>query len=130
MKSRIFAAISLLAITGCASLHSQVHKDVHEGDSQDQVEQTLGEPDSFNQSQKDASVTVWNYKKKGDLCAIAFREQRVIGTSCQKDPNYRDPAAAILQGAGQGLQNGSQNANRPVNCSTTSYGNTANTTCF
>ena len=131
MKNLLLCILALGLVTGCASLHSQIHKEVHQGDSQDHVEQALGEPDSFRQSQKDSTVTVWNYQKKSDFCSIAFREQKVIQTACQTDPNYVGPIGKMLQGGAQGMQSGlQQQQNRSVSCTTNQVGSTAYTNCY
>jgi hypothetical protein len=139
MKSRFLFFIGLLSITGCASLHSKIYKEVHEGDPQDHVEEVLGEPDNFQTASADPSVKLWIYKKKADICTVALKEQKVVATGCEEDPDYVSPGRRIaraiggsLQGAAQGIQSyqPTQQQNPSVSCTTQQIGNTGYTNCY
>jgi hypothetical protein len=124
--SKIIGTLLLAALSGCASLHGEVNEGIHPGQSQEQVQAILGQPDAFKKSDVDQRVSYLMYKRRADMCVISFQDDSVTSTECGANPNYRNPAAAILQGAGQGLQNASRNN---TTCTTTGGGGYYTTNC-
>jgi hypothetical protein len=125
------AVLVFFCLVGCASLPSEVHKNIQPGDSTTHVEEVLGNPNSFEPN----SVTGGNilvYVKRSNFCEIYTKNDVVTGTGCWPNPNYVNPIGAMLQGAGQGLQNASRNSpppRQPTSCITTGSPGMYTTNC-
>lgn len=117
--------LALFLCSSCASLPRDVHKNVHSGDSQDKVEQSLGTPDYF-QSGKEPDTDILVYVRRSDFCEIYLKSKIVTGSGCWKNQRYVNPVGAVLKGAGDGLVNGSKNQ---THCTTTGSDGLYNTNC-
>ena len=121
--------------TGCAqSLHTQIEKNIHYGDSQERVVKTLGEPRGFYIKGKSEVVLNWLGKK--DICELGFESNIMIEYACIDNPNYVNPArrtlhaiGLVLSGAGNGLANAPRTQTVNVNCTSTRNGDWVNTSC-
>src|SRR6185312_2944938 len=112
---RVLAVMVLSGILGCTSLHKKVFDNIHEGDTNDHVFETLGDPDRFAPSVKVPGGTAFYYDQKSDTCGVVIKDDVVASVVCQSRA-YINPAAAMFQGMGQGLQNASRNQ---THCTTT-----------
>jgi hypothetical protein len=108
MKLAILIGSFIFSLIGCSSLNSKV-AEINQGEQKQKVLEELGRPDAFMTDEKDSSIVYWGYKKRSDMCIVAFRLDTVIDTSCMKNPNYVNPVSAAFTGMGQGLQNASHN---------------------
>jgi hypothetical protein len=112
-------------LSGCAShpIRDQVFESIHQGDSVDKLTALLGTPDSFKPSENVPGGIWYEYKRRRDICKFGVKGTTVIYILCQDDPSYISGGAAmgaVLQGAGKGLQNASQNPQQqPTSCTTT-----------
>ena len=119
----------VLNLVGCASLHSRVFEQIHEGDSLEKVVGTLGQPEHFKYISK-VNAMQYIYLESRDMCSIVVKDGRVFTTYCEENPGYVSAGAGIgifLQGMGQGMQ---QNQTRMVNCHSYAIGNTVSTNCY
>lgn len=67
------------------------------------------------------------YKTRKHECAVVLENDKVVGYSCRRNASYVNPAAAMLTGMGNGLQNASS---RRVNCTTTGSPGAYYTNCY
>lgn len=94
----------------CASLHSRVSEQIHEGQSQDEVRAILGSPSDLKQNGNSLS---WVYTKRREACEIVFKDNQVVATDCistgPSDAALAIQALAVgLQSMGQGMIQGAQ----------------------
>lgn len=113
MKYLIFVFIFL--ISGCVSLKDQIYS-IQKGDTKDIVISKLGNPITWISDEKDPAIIYLGYQRRMDQCIVALKEEKVIDTSCRRNPDYMNPIAAMLKGMGQGLQNANKNR---TTCTTT-----------
>lgn len=129
-KLHALYASALLLCTGCASLHGDVLDKVKIGDSKADVVEALGQPDTFSSDGADKSIVYYGYKSRKDSCAIAFRDEKVVDTSCQRGAPQSSTAGAMLGGIGNGLTSSSRRPVRtPTQCISNTVGGLTNTSC-
>jgi hypothetical protein len=97
--------IPLLLISGCTSLSKDVFERVRDGDTEEVVVHTLGQPDTYTRTDGGVGPYSWYYRRRADVCEIAFESHVVRTRSCPKDTAYIGPIGTLLKGAGEGLTN-------------------------
>ena len=117
-------------LSSCASLHDKVFKEIHEGDTDSHVLEVLGQPSFFEPSRRIAGAQGWYYDEGADRCGFTIDHAEVKYIFCGANPNYVGPGyffGSVLQGMGQGLQNGAKNQ---TNCVTTGSPGYYTTSCY
>lgn len=123
MKYLIFVFIFL--VSGCVSLKDQIYS-IQKGDTKNIVISKLGNPIAWISDEKDPAITYLGYQRRMDQCIVAVKEEKVIDTSCKRNPNYVNPIAAAFSGMGNGLQNANKNN---LHCTTTGSEGFYSTNC-
>jgi hypothetical protein len=121
----------LAILAGCSSLSTEVFDKIHEGDSAEKVKTLFGNPDSFVTSETVPGAQAWRFTRKADTCTLTIQSDVVVARSCEKNPNYANPAARFMQGFSKGYNESLRNSrSNNLNCTTSSdpYGN-ATTVC-
>lgn len=116
----------LIGLSGCASLHSKVFNNIHEGDSISHVREVLGEPDQFGESKRMPGANAWYYTKKADTCGLTIFDEKVAYVACQTDGNYKNAVSKSLEAFSQGLNQA--NANQ-LHCTSYNNGGIISTNC-
>lgn len=121
-------AFALLFFSSCSTLNDQVFKEVRIGQTQDEVTTIMGGPDAFNDNQGNSGIKEWHYLRRADHCVISFKDQKVISSVCQRDPNKpKNYMQAFFQAWGQSMK---EKQSRSISCQSHSFGNgNIQTTC-
>lgn len=119
-----YLPVALVLLSGCSTLHSQVHQSVHVGDSKEHVEEVLGEPSGFKPIAEVPGAIAWQYQRRSDLCVVVIKEDHVLSTECGNNASYVHPLKVIgtvLGGDGTTPQP-SNSSSGPMHCVSNSYG--------
>lgn len=116
----------LITLSACSSLSSRV-RDIKPGDSVSSVRESLGEPNEFKPSEKYPGTTAWAYKTRKETCVVWHNNDLVVEKMCEANQSYVNPLAAMLKGAGEGMQQANQSAS--MNCTGTTFAGVTSMNC-